>query len=208
MIKIGIVDDIPRLAEALKNKIELAAGLKVVSISSHGKELLENLNKNSNLDILFMDINMPIMNGIEATAQVSQRFPHIKVIMCSVYDDEENIFDAILAGAQGYLLKDENPSEMHNFIEEVMAGGAPMSPEIAKKSLSLIRLGKPKTAPEIDYGLTKREKEILTHLSTGLTYEQIAGNLIISKGTVRKHVENIYKKLQVNSRVEALRKVQ
>ncbi len=206
MVRIVIAEDIPRLGEALKNKIELNENFKVKSVCSNGKELLGFLCKDHNADIIFMDINMPVMDGIEATKAVSERYPHIKIVMCSVYDDEDHIFQAILNGAQGYLLKDESPEQIHNFINEALSGGAPMSPEIALKSLALIKKGSP-SSPKTDYGLTAREQEILEHLSTGITYEQISANLFISKGTVRKHVENIYKKLQVNSRIEAIRKV-
>lgn len=206
MVKIIIAEDISRLAKALKDKIELAENFSVVQTAQNGKELISLLNKGEQPDIIFMDINMPIMNGIEATEIITNRYPQIKIIISTVFDDEEHIFKAILAGAQGYILKDESPKEIHNFIEELLAGGAPMSTEIAKKALELIKQGNAHTLAPVDFGLTTRENEILNHLSTGITYEQIAGNLNISKGTVRKHVENIYKKLQVNSRHEAIRK--
>jgi len=206
MVKVVIAEDIAKLATALKNKIELANDYQVCHIAQNGKDLISYLNKEHNVDIIFMDINMPLMNGIEATKKISIRYPQIKVIISTVFDDEDHIFQAILAGAQGYILKDEPPAEIHQYIKELLSGGAPMSIEIAKKSLNLIKQGSAKKKQTVDYGLTPREKEILTHLSTGLTYDQIAGNLQISKGTVRKHVENIYKKLHVNSRMEALRK--
>ncbi|MFN8395889.1 MAG: response regulator transcription factor [Bacteroidia bacterium] len=154
-----------------------------------------------------MDILMPVMDGIEATRQVTQRWPQIKVIICSVFDDEENVFQAILAGACGYLVKEEGQQVIREAILEALDGGAPMSPAIARKALALIRNGKPRqaAAPD-DMGLTKREIEILEHLSKGLSYDQIADNLIISSGTVRKHIENIYRKLQVTNKVEAVQK--
>jgi len=206
MIKILIAEDISRLAKALKDKIELVETFKVSKLVQNGKEAIDYLNKGNQVDVIFMDINMPLLNGIEATKLISNRFPHIKIIMSTVFDDEEHIFQAILAGAQGYILKDERPAEIHHYLEELLAGGAPMSTEIAGKALKLIKNGRSTSKASVDYGLTAREKEILSHLSTGITYEQIAGNLNISKGTVRKHVENIYKKLQVNSRMEALKK--
>ncbi len=206
MVRIGIVEDIPKLALALKNKIELSEQFQVKFIAKHGKEAIETIRKNHHVELIFMDINMPIMDGIEATEQIATHHPDISIIMATVYDDEEHIFKAILAGAQGYVLKDASPAEIHQYINECMAGGAPMSPEIASKSLRLIRTGKAQEARK-DYGLTAREEELLEQLSKGLTYEQIASNLFISKGTVRKHVENIYRKLQVTNRVEALNKV-
>jgi DNA-binding NarL/FixJ family response regulator len=207
VIRIAIAEDIPRLAETLKNKIELLEDFKVSFIAPNGRHLIQELNKNHNVDVIFMDINMPEMNGVEATEAVCKRWPHIKVVVSSVYDDEDHIFDSIMAGAMGYLLKDEKPEEVHRAIYQVLDGGVPMSPLIARKSLNLIRNGKPQQKQKIDYGLTAREVEILEHLSNGLSYAQVATNLFISKGTVRKHVENIYKKLQVNNKVEAIQKV-
>ena len=207
MIRVAIAEDISRLAETLKNKIELLPDFKVCLTSPNGHQLVQELNKNHNIDVIFMDINMPVMNGVEATQAVSQRWPNIKIIVSSVYDDEDHIFDSIVAGASGYLLKDERPEEVHRAIYQVLDGGVPMSPLIAQKSLNLIRQGKPQSRPKIDYGLTAREVEILEHLSNGLSYDQVATNLFISKGTVRKHVENIYRKLQVNNKVEAIKKV-
>jgi len=207
MIRIAIAEDISRLAETLKNKIELLPDFEVKLIAANGKELIAELNKNHNVDVIFMDINMPVMNGIEATKAVCTRWPNIKVIVSSVYDDEDHIFDTILAGAMGYLLKDEKPEEIHRAIYQVLDGGVPMSPLIARKSLNLIRTGKPSEREKVDYGLTARETEILEHLSNGLSYDQIASNLFISKGTVRKHIENTYRKLQVNNKVEAIKKV-
>ncbi len=207
MIRIGIVEDIGRLAETLKNKIELLSDFKVMFTAINGNEMISCLNQSHNVDVIFMDINMPEMNGIESTKYVTNRFPQIKVIICSVYDDEDNIFDAILAGALGYLLKDDKPDEIHRAIYQVLEGGVPMSAGIAKKALNLIKNGKPSKKETIDYGLTERETEILEHLSKGLQYDQIADNLFISKGTVRKHIENIYRKLQVNNKIEAIQKI-
>ncbi len=206
MIKIAIAEDIVKLAETLVNKIELLPNFKIVFVANNGEDLLKNLQKNSNIDIIFMDINMPIMNGILATEKVSNKYPHIKIIILSIHDDEDNIFNAILAGAMGYLLKDDKPDAIHKAIYEVLEGGVSMSPEIARKSLMLIKNGRGNTKLNIDYRLTARETEILTHLSKGLQYDEIANNLNISKGTVRKHIENIYKKLHVNNKVEAVQK--
>jgi len=208
MIRIAIAEDISRLAEALKAKIELREEFEVCLIANSGKALIKELHKNHNIDVVFMDINMPEMDGVEATRLVRKRWPHIQVLVSSVYDDEEYIFEAILAGAMGYLLKDERPQEIHRAIEQILEGGVPMSPLIARKSLALIRNGRGKEQQflELD-SLTAREREILEHLSQGLSYEQIALNLFISRGTVRKHIENIYRKLQVNNKVDAIRKL-
>ncbi len=208
MIRIAIAEDITRLGIALKNKIELFPDFEVVFIASNGRKLIQELHKEQQVDVVFMDINMPEMNGIEATRWVCSRWPHIKVVVSTVYDDEDHIFEAILAGAIGYLLKDERPEFIAQSIREAVAGRVPMSTNIARKSLNLIRNGKAQHRQPIDYGLTQRETEILEHLSTGLSYQQIASNLEISMGTVRKHIENIYRKLQVNNKVDAIRKVE
>ena len=130
--------------------------------------------------------------------------------MSTVFDDEHYIFDAIMAGASGYLMKEEPPAKIHRSIYEALEGGAPMSPAIARKSLEIMRKGKPseEKTPSEDYNLTNRETEMLEHLAKGLSYEQIADNLFISYGTVRKHIENVYKKLKVHNKVEAVQKAQ
>lgn len=207
MIKVAIVDDIKRIAETLKSKIELSPDFKVKFIKENGKSLLDELKKNHAIDVILMDIDMPIMNGIEATEYISKNYPNIKVIICSVYDDEDSILDSIIAGATGYLLKEEKPEVIHKSIYQAIEGGSPLNPSIARKTLKLIARGEAKKSSTIDYGLTKREKEILQLLANGLSYEQIAINLFVSKGTVRKHIENLYRKLQVNNKVDAINKL-
>lgn len=209
MIRVAIAEDIPQLAQALKEKIELAPEFNIKFIAQNGRELIKLLQKDHNIDVVLMDINMPEMNGLLATENITQRWPQIKIVMSTVFSDEHYIFDAIMVGATGYLLKDEPPAKIHKAIYEAIEGGAPMSKEIARKSLLLIKQGKPKKEKNLseEFNLTKREIEILEHLSKGNSYEQIADNLYISYGTVRKHVENCYKKLRVHSKVEAINKI-
>lgn len=207
MIRIAIVDDIKRIAETLKNKIELSPDFEIKYIASNGKEIIKQLEKNHAIDVILMDIDMPKMNGIEATEYLSSRFPRIKIIMCSVYDDEDSILDSIIAGATGYLLKEEKPEIIHAAIYQAMEGGSPLNPSIARKTLKLISRGETKKKNTVNYGLTAREREILQLLANGLSYEQIAINLFISKGTVRKHIENLYRKLQVNNKIDAINKL-
>lgn len=203
-INIAIAEDNLRLARTLIEKLELAENLKVKWHELNGKAFIEHLEKDHNLDVILMDINMPEMDGIEATEIVRKRFPQIKVIMSTVFDQEDYILKAIMAGANGYLLKDEKPLKLHLAIEEVLEGGAPMSAAIAHKALQLIRLGAPEMEAPIDYNLTKRETQILEQLASGRNYQEIAENLFISPSTVRKHIENIYQKLQVHNKVEAV----
>lgn len=151
---------------------------------------------------------MPVLNGIETTAVVKQKYPHIKIIMLTVFDNDENIFNAIKAGADGYLLKDVNLDDLHNGIEETLSGGAAMNPSIALKTLKLLRnpIAVTNSADKEQISLSAREIEVLEQLSTGLSYTAIADNLMLSPSTVRKHIENIYKKLQVHSKIEAVQK--
>lgn len=206
-IKIAIVEDISKLAMVLKEKIELATEFKVVDVLVNGSQIIERLEKNHSIEVIFMDIHMPQMDGVKATEIIANRWPHIKIIMCTVFDDEQHIFDAIMAGASGYILKSEPPKVLHKAIYEAVEGGAPMSPIVARKALKLIKSGRPTVAKiEPDYELTKREIEILEQIAKGLSYDQISENLFISYSTAKKHVENIYKKMKVHNKVEALSK--
>ena len=151
---------------------------------------------------------MPVLNGIETTVIVKNKFPHIKIIMLTVFDNDENIFNAIKAGADGYLLKEINAKDLHDGIVETLNGGAAMNPSIALKTLKLLRnpISIDNLQDKEDIQLTPRETEVLEQLSKGLNYIKIAENLILSTGTVRKHIENIYKKLQVHNKLEAVQK--
>lgn len=206
MIKIIIAEDISKLALALKEKIEFGVEFKVTDISSNGKELIQRLEQNHAVDVVIMDINMPEMNGVEATKIVTNKWPHIKIIMSTVFDDEQNIFDAIMAGASGYMLKDEPPEKVHRSIYEALEGGAPMSVMVAKKALNLLRNSKLQQESSEDYKLTKRELDVLEQIAKGLSYDQISNNLFISYGTTKKHVENIYAKMKVHNKIEAIEK--
>ncbi len=206
MIKILITEDIQRLALVLQAKVNLMEGVEVKEMFPNGELLIKYLRRNSNVDVILMDINMPVMDGITATKYISEKWPHIKILMSTVFDDDDHLFKAILAGAKGYLLKDETAEKIEASIREVLSGGAPMSPSIALKAISLIRFQPSESHANEDFGLSKREIEVLEHLSTGLIYDEIASNLNVSTGTIRKHVENIYRKLQVHSKVEAVQK--
>ncbi len=207
MIRVAIADDIKRIAETLKSKIELSPDFEVKFHAINGKEMVKQIEKNHAIDVILMDIDMPVMNGIDATEYISNHFPNIKIIICSVYDDEDSILDSIIAGATGYLLKEEKPEMIHSAIYQAMEGGSPLNPSIARKTLKLISRIETRKKPTVDYGLTTRQKEILQLLANGLSYEQIAINLFISKGTVRKHIENLYRKLQVNNKIDAVNKL-
>lgn len=208
MIKIAIVDDNSFLIKATQEKLSFFEDFSLKFTSVNGLDLLEKLEKNHNIDLILMDIEMPKMNGIEATCFVKQKYPQIKIIMLTVFDNDENIFNAIKAGADGYLLKEVNPKDLYQGIVETMNGGATMTPSIAMKTLKLFR--NPSAFEDVTnkeaYNLTSREIEVLEQLSKGLKYNSIAENLFLSAGTVRKHVENIYTKLQVHNKLEAIQK--
>ena len=204
MIKIAIVDDNTFLQKAIQDKLIFFNEIKFTAIE--GQDLLRKLEKNHNIDLILMDIEMPKMNGIEATELVKNKFPHIKIIMLTVFDNDENIFKAIKAGADGYFLKEVNPQELFNGIQDTLSGGAAMTPSIALKTLKLLREPMVFETENEEIILTNREIEVLEQLSKGLKYQIIAENLFLSVGTIRKHVENIYNKLQVHNKLEAVQK--
>lgn len=208
-IKLAIVDDNTFLARAIKEKLGDFEDLDIKYMVYNGSELLSKLEKNHNLDLVLMDIEMPVLDGIETVRIVKQKYPHIKVLMLTVFDNDENIFNAIQAGADGYLLKEIEGQKLYNAISETLGGGAAMSPSIAVKTLKLLRYPEKQeslSVQEEDILLSSREKEVLEQLAEGLSYTVIAKNLFLSPSTVRKHIENIYKKLQVHNKLEAVQK--
>ena len=205
MIKVAIAEDNNFLAQSIEEKLSFFEDIKYKFRGVNGTDLLSKMKEDHNVDVILMDIQMPEMDGIQATELVKNKYPHIKVIMLTVFDDEDNIFKSIQAGADGYLLKDENAGTIYEGILEILDGGAPMSSSIALKTLKLLRNPTVETEKsKEDYNLTTREVDVLEQLSKGLNYNEIADNLNISSGTVRKHIENTYRKLQVHNKVEAV----
>lgn len=208
-IHVAIAEDNDMLAQSIQEKLELfEEDLEFRFRAANAATLLEMLENEHLPDVILMDIEMPQMDGIEGTREVKKRYPQIKVIMLTVFDDEEKIFLSIQAGANGYLLKDETPDRITEGIKMIMEGGAPMSPTIAAKSLNLLRnpIVVDEKEQDSDYALSKRQVEVLEQLSQGLDYQKIAANLYISPATVRKHIENIYEKLQVHNKMQAVQK--
>ena len=207
-IKIAIVDDNTFLINTVKEKLSFFSDFNCKFSALNGADLLEKLEVNSNLDLILMDIEMPVLNGIDSTEIVKQKYPHIKIIMLTVFDNDENIFNAIKAGADGYLLKEINAKDLHDGIVDTLNGGAAMNPSIALKTLRLLRnpIEIENEQEQENIKLTTRETEVLEQLSKGLSYQLIAENLILSTGTIRKHIENIYRKLQVHNKLEAVQK--
>ncbi len=207
-IRIAIADDNSFLIKTVFEKLSFFDDLDARFFAFNGQEFIEKLKANPVVDVILMDIEMPVMNGIDATDWVKKKYPQIKVIMLTVFDNDENIFKAIKAGADGYLLKEIDAKELHDGIVETLNGGAAMTPSIAMKTLRLLR--NPMEINDVsakeEVKLSEREIEVLEQLSKGLSYTLIAENLILSPSTIRKHIENIYKKLQVHSKIEAVQK--
>ncbi len=208
-INIAIVDDNATLRLQLQENLMVSGEVNILFTAINGKDALDKLLTTKVLpQVILMDIEMPDMNGIEATAIITTE-TDIKVLILTVFDTDEKIFEAIKAGAAGYLLKDSKTSRILQAIDDLLNGGAPMSPHIASKTLEFLRTASntPKEMQPQDYDLSERETDLLRQLVQGLSYQQIADKLFISHGTVRKHIENIYGKLHIHSKVEAVNKV-
>ena len=205
MIKVALAEDNVFLGQNMMDQLSSFPNIQFKFWAQNGQSLLDQLSKGDLVDLIIMDIEMPVMDGIQATAEVSQNYPHVKVMISTVFDDDDNLFNAIKAGANGYLLKDEPIEKVLQSINEVMDGGAPMTSSIAMRTLKLLRAHPAELEPIKEFNLTGRETEILEQLCKGLSYNQIAENLIISPKTVRKHIENVYGKLNVHSKLEALK---
>jgi DNA-binding NarL/FixJ family response regulator len=205
--RIAIVEDNNFLIKSVKEKLSFFEGISISFTANNGVECMDKLGRDNRTDLILMDIEMPKMNGIEATALVKQKYPQIKIIILTVFDNDDNIFKAIQSGASGYLLKDTAPQALYDAIIQTLEGGAAMTPSIALKTLNLLRSPLPLQNYEEEdetIKLTSRETEVLEQLSTGLPYTAIAENLYVSPSTVRRHTENIYHKLQVHSKTEAI----
>lgn len=206
MIRIGIVDDNLTSMKILEEKLSDYEDISIVYKATNGEEIIKMLSKNDEVDLLFMDIEMPHMNGIEATEKIKKRHPSIKIVMITIYDEDEYIFNAIKAGADSYILKEMQAGKIFECITDTINGGSVMSPSIALKTLSLLKSSAQATNKSTSNKiiLTEREIEILEQISKGYTNKLIAENLYISTFTVKRHIENIYKKLQAHNRIELI----
>jgi DNA-binding NarL/FixJ family response regulator len=204
MIKIGIVEDNNTLRGSLESLFNGTDGMKCVVSLNNLMNVVSEIGKTMP-DVILMDIGLPNISGIEGVRTVKSNFPAIQTMMFTVFDDDEKIFDAIRAGASGYLLKKTPPEEIVQAIRDLYHGGAPMSASIARRVIESFQ-GAPSTIVE-DYRLTVREDEILYSLVDGLSYKKIADKYCVSISTIRTHICNIYHKLHVNSKAEAVAKV-
>lgn len=200
-IKLLIFEDNNLLRESLSGLISLNDQMQLLGAFSNVLTVKEEVIKHQP-DLVILDIEMPQMTGIEAVTKLRAFNPLLPILMLTVFDDNKHVFDAIRAGASGYLLKKHITSKLFGAIEEAISGGAPMSPSIARMVISAMQ----SPLQENTYQLTAREKEILTELSRGNSYKLIAAQLSISLDTVRTHIKNIYEKLHVHSQTEAVSK--
>ncbi|HXI27300.1 MAG TPA: response regulator transcription factor [Vicinamibacterales bacterium] len=202
-IKVAIVEDERDIRECLTLLINGTDGYSCIGSYRSMEEALEQLPRQLP-DVLLSDIGLPGMNGIEGVRRLKERYPNLLVLMLTVYDDDERIFDAMCAGACGYLLKKTPPARLLDSLREVVGGGAPMSPEVARRVIALFREIRP---PErADYHLTPHETRLLKLFVEGHNYKTAAAELKVSVNTINFHVRSIYDKLQVHSRSEAVAK--
>lgn len=206
-MRIAIVDDKQPNRVSLQEKLGYLKDIEVAFLAANGEDFLTKMKAEKELvDVVLMDIDMPIINGIEAVNIASGIYHQTKFLMLTVFDDDEKIFDAIKAGAIGYLLKDENVDRIVEALWEIVEfGGSPMSPRIARKALQLLMGGKaPESKRKEESVLSDREMDILKGLVEGLDYKGVADKLFISPHTVRTHITKIYQKLHVSSKTQAV----
>jgi len=213
MIKVAFVDDKSVNRSSFQTKIASFNDLELVFVAENGDDCLEQLKGLSlsfQPQVVFVDLEMPGMDGIQTIQLAKSLYPNIYFIVLTVFDDDDKIFEAIKAGASGYLLKDENAVSLRNAITYAMEyGGAPMSPAIARKAFDLlskakIKMEKPQKQSHLDSILSEREKEILQYTINGFDAKKVAEQLDISVLTVRKHIANIYEKLHIQSKAQLL----
>ncbi len=204
-IKVAVFEDNKHLRESLYYLINGTDGFSCVGAFADSNDILFQL-KRTLPDVVLMDIEMPGMNGIEAVKIIKQNFPLVQVLMQTIFHDDDNIFNAICAGASGYILKTTSPAGYIEAIKDVYNGGSPMTGSIARRVLELFQKNIIPSATH-DYQLTPKEKEILQQLVKGKSFKMIADAINVSYETVRTHMKNIYTKLHVNSNTEAVSKV-
>lgn len=203
MISIAMVEDNQQIQELLQATIALEEDMNCIAVFSNGAAAIEKL-PDLLPDVVLMDIGLPDINGIECVRQLKPLCPGTEFMMCTIYDEDEKVWQALEYGASSYILKRSKPEFLVNAIREVHAGGSPMSADIARK---LVRRFQPVPDAQKDYHITPREKEILELLSKGLMYKEVAQQLTISINTLKRHIYNLYEKLHVDNKVEAINKV-
>ncbi len=211
LYRIAIGDDKQQVITSLSEELISTGQVEVVLTAHNGEEYLDRLNQlpeNKRPQVVLMDLDMPVMNGIEAVRIGSALYENVQYIMFTVFDSDDNLFEALKAGADGYLLKEETAEDiLEAIIEVVEKKGAPMSSSIARKTLNMLISNAAKSAPEpvVASNLSDREIEILKSMVHGLDYKQTAKQLFLSPHTVRNHISSIYQKLHISSKIEAVK---
>lgn len=205
-IRVALVEDSPVITELLQSILLRAEEFLMEQLYTNAEDAIRFL-PHQPADIVLMDIHLPGMNGIEAVAKLKVMCPHTQFMMCTISAGDEHVFEALRAGAAGYLLKDFSPGELLTALHELHHGGSPMSASIARKLVLHFQQLPAQPVLDNQVSLTAREEELLQLLSEGLRYKDIADRLFVSVDTVKKHCFNIYRKLHVRSRTEAVNKV-
>ena len=201
-IRVTLFDDNRSVRQGLSQLLNGSEGYECVGAFENCLNLLKDIEA-TKPDVVLMDIQMPGITGIEAVKKIREKYPDLKILMQTIFEDNEKIFQSILAGASGYILKNTSPLRLLDFIKETYEGGAPMSPSVATKVLKFVA-EKSSPVQSNNFNLSEREKEILSFLVKGMSYKMIAAACYISIDTVRGHISNIYKKLHVHSKGEAI----
>ena len=199
-IRIMVVDDHALFRRGLISLLDEMPEFMVVGEASNGQEALDTIQKLAP-DVLLLDINMPVMDGIQALASIRKLLPEQKVLMLTISQNDDDLIDAIVAGANGYLLKNAEPEALRNTIQQIVAGNAVLAPEITSKVLQAVRRAKTDRSRSL---LSEREVDVLKCLARGQTTSQIAATLFISENTVKTHIRHILEKMEVNNRAEAV----
>jgi DNA-binding NarL/FixJ family response regulator len=206
MIRVTIFEDYPDMRDILSTLVENSPDFYLAGAYSNANDVLDIVKKQKP-NVVLMDIQMPGISGIEATRLIKSKYPNIQVLVQTMFDDNERVFAALCMGATGYILKSTPADKILEAISETYNGGAPMSPSIARKVLTMFTNQQKTLSPSEEYQtLSEREKEILGHLTKGLSYKMIADTCKISYGTVNSHLKNIYEKMHVHSATEAVQK--
>lgn len=200
-MNVAIIEDNPLLLENLRLLLSGEAGITVSGAFGSAEDALSAL-KDSGADVILVDLGLPGMSGIDFIRKVKKEMPGVDTMAHTIFEDKENVFSAIKAGASGYILKGSSPREIIEALKEISQGGAPMSPKIARKVIMEFQ----EEGANDEYLLSHREKDVVKSIEAGLTYKEIAGKFNISTHTVHTHIKNIYEKLQVKDRQEALLK--
>lgn len=204
MAVLGIVEDNKKIRDLIQRYLDMQDEFSCPVAVDSVEEMLDYLENHQAPEVILMDIQLPGMSGIEGIGLIKQKYPDVNIIMLTVYHDSHKIFNSLMAGASGYLLKHTSLPEIKESIQTLLDGGAPMSPQIARKVINYFKESKKETKPESN--LTPREQDIVNGLVDGLSYKLIADRYDISIDTVRAHIRNIYKKLHVNSKAEVIAK--